>query len=252
MSNSDSQSDKENISSNEVSAQTQVAIERQKKVWNRRVSTWEHHGVLGLEKVINAVLDLSQVQAGMQVLDIGCGTGTLALPMAKSGALVTAIDVSPAMIDRLMSVAREQGISGIKGIAAPAETLNIEAKSIDIIVSNYALHHLRDSDKEKLVKTMFDWLKPGGKVVIGDMMVGRGGTSRDREIIASKISIMLKKGPAGWWRILKNAMRYFFRVQERPISMEAWTKLFESNGYVEVAANTVINEAATIMAKRPI
>ena len=120
-----------------------------------------------------------------------------------------------------------------------------------MIVSNYALHHLRDADKPVLVRHAYEWLKPGGRLVIGDMMFGRGGDSRDREIIASKLSLLLKKGPGGWWRIAKNAGRYLLRFQERPVSIAAWEKMFDEAGFVKVEATQVVNEAAVVSGTKP-
>ena len=43
------------------------------------------------------------------------------------------------------------------------------------------------------------WLRPGGRLVIGDMMFGRGADAQDRAIIASKARSLLRRGPGGWW-----------------------------------------------------
>jgi hypothetical protein len=83
------------------------------------------------------------------------------------------------------------------------------------------------------------------------MMFGRGGDARDREIISSKVALMLRRGPAGWWRIAKNAARYLVRVQERPISMAAWVALFERAGLAQVRAVPVVNEAAVVVGVKP-
>ncbi len=235
---------------------THVAFEHQRRVWNKRVSSWEHHGVHGLEKVIASVLEQVKMEVdgtnptNCKVLDIGCGTGTLAIPLAKLGFDVLAVDVSPLMIKRLNEISEKENISSIKAITSPAEELEIAPGSLDFIVSNYALHHLRDPDKEKIVFKMADWVKPNGNVIIGDMMLGRGTTSRDREIITSKALVMLKKGPKGWWRILKNLGRYLFRLHERPISIEAWKKLFIKAGFQDIQTFQVVSEAAIVKASK--
>jgi hypothetical protein len=43
--------------------------------------------------------------------------------------------------------------------------------------------------------------------VIADMMLGRGSSARDREIIRAKIGTLARRGPGGWWRVAKNAVR---------------------------------------------
>jgi SAM-dependent methyltransferase len=49
--------------------------------------------------------------AGATVLDIGCGPGALSLPLARAGADVTSLDISPAMLDRLKETAQIEGLS---------------------------------------------------------------------------------------------------------------------------------------------
>ena len=133
----------------------------------------------------------------------------------------------------------------------PIERLGLPENSVDLVVSNYALHHLRDSDKQTAVNEAFKWLRPGGMLVIGDMMFGRGGDARDREIIGSKLALLLRKGPGGWWRIVKNSGRYLFRFQERPVSMSAWAAMFSKAGLIDVQAIPVVNEAAVVRGTKP-
>jgi hypothetical protein len=87
--------------------------------------------------------------------------------------------------------------------------------------------------------------------VIGDMMFGRGGDARDRQIIGSKLSHLVRKGPGGWWRIAKNGGRFLLRFQERPVSMSAWTAMFAKAGLTEVEALPVVNEAAVVRGTKP-
>jgi SAM-dependent methyltransferase len=185
------------------------------------------------------------------VLDIGCGTGALSLPLARRGALVLAVDVSVAMTTALRAEADANGLDNLSTIAVPAEALELRRESFDAIVSNYVLHHLRDEDKASLVQSAAGWLRPGGRLVIGDMMFGRGATARDRRIIVDKLSILARKGPGGWWRIAKNAVRFLFRLQERPLPIETWIALLEDAGFVNVVAAPVVAEAAVVVGVRP-
>ena len=151
--------------------------------------------------------------------------------------------VAHALIDALLGAAA----LGDCGAHFPAGDPRFKgADSVDLVITNYALHHLLDADKEHVVEAAFDWLRPGGQLVVADMMLGRGTTHRDREIIAGKVRIMAKKGIPGYWRILKNAGRYLFRVQERPITPEAWSRLFEKAGFGEVRSDIVVAEAAVV------
>jgi ubiquinone/menaquinone biosynthesis C-methylase UbiE len=228
-------------------------IARQQRFWTRRAAEWDHGAGNnpGLVKVVQRVLAEAQPAPGMVAIDLGCGSGQLTLSLAGDVDKVVAVDVSQRMIDLLLANAETAGLSNIDARATPIEHLEIAPGSVDVIVSNYALHHLHDADKAAAVEHAARWLKPGGRLVVGDMMFGRGSEARDREIIASKVKMMLRKGPAGWWRIAKNAARYLARYGERPVSMSTWVSYFERAGLAEVRAIPVVNEAAVVVGTRP-
>lgn len=223
----------------------------QELVWNRRASTWDHHGVTGLGKVIAAVLEQAGAEAGKVAVDLGCGTGTLAIPLAERGVEVTAVDLSRAMVERLEAKAAEAGLTNVTCQVAAVEHLDLPPASADLVVSNYALHHLRDADKQAVVQAAARWLRPGGRLVIGDMMFGRGATARDRAIIGSKVMVLVRRGPGGWWRLAKNVGRFSFRLQERPVSIATWTRYLEAAGFTDVTSVPVVAEAAVVAGTKP-
>jgi ubiquinone/menaquinone biosynthesis C-methylase UbiE len=230
---------------------TSSTVRRQRRIWSSRVNSWDHHTPSGLEKVTAAVLAAASLKPGDQVVDLGCGTGQLSLPLAERGARVLAIDVSSAMVRRLEANARERAIPNVEVLAIPIENLSLPAGSVDLVVSSYALHHLRDADKGRVVSAACQWLRPGGTLLVADMMFGRGGTSQDRAIIRSKVSALAKKGIGGWWRIAKNSYRYLVRVQERPVSISAWTDMFARAGFTSITATSVVAEAGLVSGRRP-
>jgi SAM-dependent methyltransferase len=230
---------------------TEHAVRRQRRVWSDRVASWDQHGSAGLARVTAAILEVPGITPGTRVVDLGCGTGQVSLPLASRGAQVLAVDVSSAMIGRLGSEAGRLGVTTLDGLAMPIEEVVLPPASVDLVVSSYALHHLRDADKARLVTAAYGWLRPGGRLVIADMMFGRGTSGRDRAIIRSKVAALARKGPGGWWRIVKNAARYQLRVQERPVSMETWTALLRRSGFAAVTASTIVAEAGIVAGHRP-
>ena len=230
---------------------TEHAVRRQRRVWSSRVASWDQHGSAGLTKVTAAVLAATQVTPGAVAVDLGCGTGQISLPLARQGAQVLAVDVSSAMVRQLLAQTEAEGVPNLEGLAVPIEELVLPAHSVDLVVSSYALHHLRDPDKAKLVAAAAGWLRPGGRLVLADMMFGRGSSSRDRAIIRAKAAALAKKGPGGWWRIVKNAARYVLRIQERPVSMSAWTAMLAKAGFTDVTSETVVAEAGLVTARQP-
>jgi SAM-dependent methyltransferase len=230
---------------------TQHAVRRQRSVWSGRVASWDQHGSAGLAGVTAAVLEAARVWPGAQVVDLGAGTGQISLPVALRGAQVLAVDVSPAMTGQLQSEARRRGLLSVDALALPIEELALPPGSVDLVVSSYALHHLRDADKARLVSAAYGWLRPGGRLVVADMMFGRGASSRDRAIIRSKVAALARKGPGGWWRIAKNAARFLLRAQERPVPMDTWTAMLTRAGFRGVNASPIVAEAGLVTGRRP-
>ncbi len=155
------------------------------------------------------------------------------------------------MVRQLQSEAQRRGASTLDGLALPIEELALPPGSVDLVVSSYALHHLRDADKAHLVSAVYGWLRPGGRLVVADMMFGRGASRQDRAIIRTKVAALARKGPGGWWRIAKNAARFLLRVQERPVSMDAWTAMLTRSGFAGVSAKTIVAEAGLVTGRRP-
>ncbi len=228
-------------------------IARQRRFWTRRAASWDHGAGSnpGLVKVVERVLEEADPSPSDRAVDLGCGSGQVTLALARRCRSVLGVDVSEKMIALLLENAAHDGISNVEGRAVPIEHLGLGEASVELVVSNYALHHLRDRDKQVAVDEAFRWLRPDGRLVIGDMMFGRGGDARDREIIGSKLALLIRKGPGGWWRIAKNAGRYLVRFQERPVSMSAWAAMFEAAGFTEVTAIPVVNEAAVVKGTKP-
>jgi SAM-dependent methyltransferase len=71
------------------------------------------------------VLAAADPRPGDQVVNLGCGTGQLSLPLAGRRACVLAVDVSPAMIARLEVNAHDRSLAGAEGIALPIEHLSL-------------------------------------------------------------------------------------------------------------------------------
>ncbi len=229
---------------------TPISANRQRRVWTKRAEGWDHGSVTGLEVVIDTVLDRAQPQPGEFAVDLGCGTGALTIPLARRCGQVLAVDVSDAMIDRLRARLSDAGLGNVETRTVPIEQLELPPASVDLVVSNYALHHLRDRDKQVVVERAAIWLRPGGRLAVGDMMFGRGGEARDWAIAAGKMRALGRRGPGGWWRIAKNLWRYLWRVQERPVSLSAWTAMFERAGFEDLSNVSVHAEAGVVAGRR--
>ena len=74
---------------------------------------WGEPWVMG-RRVSELLLHEGLIGAGSTVLDLGCGPGTMAIPLAEAGALVTALDSASGMIAALTEEARQRGLEGIE------------------------------------------------------------------------------------------------------------------------------------------
>ncbi len=230
-----------------------VAVARERLVWNRRAARWDEAGSAGLTRVVAAVLRECRIaaSAGAVAVDLGAGSGQVTIPLAEGCSRVLAVDVSERLLELLGSKADAQGIANIQRLTHPIETLDLPPLSVDLVVSNYALHHLRDVEKERLLKRCYRWLRPGGRLVIGDMMFGRGADPDDRAIIASKAGAFLRRGPRGWWRLLKNAVRFSLRLGDKPLPPRKWEALACAAGFREVCVSRIVSDASLLTATKP-
>jgi hypothetical protein len=90
-----------------------------------------------------------------------------------------------------------------------------------------------------------------GRLVIGDMMSGRGAHAADRVIIPGKIRAMRAGGPAGWWRLAKNVWRFTLRHREKPLPTHRSAAPAREAGFVDARVVPVVAEAAILSAPRP-
>ena len=189
------------------------------------------------------MLDLAQPGADDRCLDLGAGAGFLTLPLARRTARVHAVDLSAAMLDALRAQAEAAGLS-ITTEAGDMAGVSFPAASLELVVSGYAMHYLLDEDKQAVLRRIHGWLVPGGRLVISDMMLGRSLDGHHRRILVDKAGAMLRRGPAGWWRLLKNISRIATkRGRLHPCTPAWWCRALTDAGFAEVRYEHVASEA---------
>jgi ubiquinone/menaquinone biosynthesis C-methylase UbiE len=224
------------------------------RTWDRRVEKWHSH-VTSTEtfgKVLDRLIQLASPKPSDACVDLGAGTGFVATALAPLVSWVVTVDVSAAMAAALTERAAEDGLHNVSAEVKDLREFQLPPASVDLVVSSYALHHLTNRDKRVLVAQVARWLRPGGRLVIADMMFGRGASQRDRSILVQKVKALAAKGPGGWWRIAKNLTRYGLGVgREHPASPEFWQSALREAGFAEVVFEPVAAEAGIVRGVRP-
>lgn len=110
-------------------------------------------------------LALAQLRPGERVLDVATGPGTLAVPAARLGVRVTAIDFSPGMIAELQDRVRREGVEGLEARVADATALPFGAGEFDAVFSMFALNLV--ADRGAAFREILRVLRAGGRAVVG-------------------------------------------------------------------------------------
>jgi len=104
------------------------------------------------------------------VLDVGCGTGSLALILAPHVARVHGLDVSPEMMRIARGKAEEQGADNVSFHVGTLPTATFEPESLDVVMAWSLLHLV--PDRAATLKTLYDLCKPGGSLVTSTTCLG--------------------------------------------------------------------------------
>lgn len=109
------------------------------------------------------------IQAGHRVLDLGCGTGTLAImaKQAQPAAEVTGLDADPDMLKVARYKSARLNVQ-VKFDVGFADKLPYPDESFDRVLSSIMIHHLKTPDKIQAAREVHRVLKPGGRLHIID------------------------------------------------------------------------------------
>jgi ubiquinone/menaquinone biosynthesis C-methylase UbiE len=156
------------------------------------------------------------------------------------------------MCRRLAGKVASGGLGNIEVLAASATELPLAPGSVDVVVSNYCLHHLSDSEKVQALAEVRRVLRPGGRLVFGDMMFRVSLSSRrDRVVILRVVRRMISHGPAGVVRVMRNAMRVAGGRSEHPARVEWWGEALRAGGFSDVSVQALEHEGGIASARRP-
>jgi SAM-dependent methyltransferase len=173
------------------------------------------------------------ITSGLQVLDIGCGDGTTALPAAALGACVLGIDIASNLVAAGNERARELGLSNCRFQEGDASDLHpLTDERFDLVVSIFgAMFAPRPFD---VAREMVRVTRPGGRIVMGNWIPG------DPTLVAQLLQISSSytpPPPEGFvspmaWGVEDNVIARFAAagITEDRISFQRATYTFEYPG----------------------
>jgi ubiquinone/menaquinone biosynthesis C-methylase UbiE len=121
----------------------------------------EHYDAAHAYRVEDLAFWASFVTPGLRVLELACGTGRIAIPLARAGAVITAIDASPSMLARARGKASE-----VTWVESDMRTFDVARDRELAILGFNAINLLDVDDALACLGRVREHLVPGGRVVI--------------------------------------------------------------------------------------
>ena len=142
---------------------------------------------------------LDKIGTSKSILEVGCGTGSLASQMALKGNNVTAIDINFKMINHAM----QNYPSDLKEGTLLYQTgsfsnMPVEANSQDLVISTFMLSELRPFEQQIFLRNVWKVLKPNGKLIIAAEFV-----------------------PSGFWKMIFKIKRWRYKKKLRRLKLRS-------------------------------
>lgn len=208
---------------------TQIKKTRVNEMFESPMAIENHH-------ILKEVGDIK----GKKILDIGAGLCESSVYLAKKGADVTALDLSPKMLERGKELANFHGVN-IKTLHTPAEEISGE-ELFDIIYVANTIHHLEN--KDKFLAASKRLLKPNGVFISWDPIKynpainmyrkrAMGVRTKDESPLGIKDLSLIKSyypnaTPSFFWMLgLSIFLKYYFIDKINPNDERYWKKIYE-------------------------
>ncbi len=182
------------------------------------------------------LFDLAHLQVGQKALDVGCGVGTTAIQMARRfGAAVTAIDISPVMLERARRNVQRVGLGReIEVEQGDILALRFADSTFDRVIAEAVTMFV---DRQRAAKELVRVCRPGGMVLATEFFWRQPPTEEAREIFLGQVcpGMQLDKLD-GWVRIYKDAGLSAIEVRSGPFEMMTPRGFIQDEGFINAFA----------------
>ncbi len=133
------------------------------------------------------LIEQAQIRTGMNLLDLGCGTGTMTVLIKQmyTDDTITGLDVDPDVVEIANLKATRAGVTISLGLGM-AEHLPYSDQSFDRVMSSFMFHHLNTVQKDNCLREVWRVLKDSGELHLLDF-------GRPRSLYARVISLVMRR-----------------------------------------------------------
>lgn len=164
-------------------------LKRVTEEFTRQAETFAASASINDKQVVQRIADATGAAGKGRVLDLACGPGIVTAKLAERAAEAVAFDATPEMLKRARERCEKAGLSNVAFEQGDAEALPFDDASFDGIATRLAIHHFLHP--ERVIGEMFRVLKPGGTMVIADVIV-----SEDKDEAALQNAIEIIRDPS--------------------------------------------------------
>ena len=195
------------------------------------------------QKLVKSILeDISDLDSNSNILEAGIGTGCLAFAIYnRTKANIIGIDFSEEMIKKCNERSQAEKTNFDLRVQNLTE-YNVINNYFDAIISNLTLHHLINTEKQTLISKVYQSLKPGGKFILGEIIIDFDGNPANKlwleHVIkrwryAAKIALKYA-GPSAAAIELDNMSKVYLKNFELMNTFQLWKKYLQNAGFKNI------------------